>query len=264
MSQSIHYHLIDQIEDIKEVVRFQKEIWGVDNITPLPHLVAAIHNGGMIYGAYEKKQLVGFCYGFAGSRDSQKVLVSHMMAILPEFRNRQIGEKLKFLQKEWAQQNGYRKIIWTYDPLESRNAYLNLKKLGAYVRTYYSSYYGEMSDELNKGMPSDRFLVEWDVEGVTQQKDEKSVDSLSKLVDWKEEQGLLTPVMTDFQLAEDAYVIAVPTTIHAIKKSDMTIALEWRLALRAVFTRAFSAGYVATMISKNSDHSAICYYVIEK
>src|SRR3970282_1162763 len=86
---------------------------------------------------------------------------SHMLAVLPEYRDQKIGYRLKLAQREAVHEQAVRLITWTYDPLESRNANLNINRLGGIVRTYKRNHYGEMQDGLNAGLPSDRLLVEW-------------------------------------------------------------------------------------------------------
>ena len=187
-----------------------------------------------------------------------------MMAIHPEYRNKQLGEKLKFLPRDWAKDYGYKKIVWTFDPLESRNGYLNLRKLGAYLRTYYSSYYGVMSDELNKGMPSDRFLVEWEVSKENNSKENPlELNATVKLVDWLKEEKVIRPITSEMKLEKNHYAIAVPTSIHEIKKTDINVALEWRYALREAFTKALEKGYIVTDVIKEHGNHSVHFYIIK-
>ena len=163
MTDSIIYKTIEDLEEIKEVVILQSEIWSADVVSPLPQLLASIHHGGIIIGAFFENKLVGFCYGFAGFKNGEHYLISHMAGVRPQYQNYGVGYQLKLKQREWAIAYGYQKIVWTYDPLEVRNGYFNLCKLGAYSRKYYSSYYGDMQDKLNKDLPTDRLFIEWDI-----------------------------------------------------------------------------------------------------
>ncbi|MCK9910977.1 GNAT family N-acetyltransferase, partial [Microbacteriaceae bacterium K1510] len=98
----IHYRIVTGIEEIEAVVQMQIHVWGDNNVTPLAQLVASIHNGGIVIGAYEGEKLVGFCYGFPGFEHKETYLCSHMLGILPEYRDRGIGKQLKLEQRKWA------------------------------------------------------------------------------------------------------------------------------------------------------------------
>lgn len=255
------------IPQLNEVVLLQERTWGVGSVSPIPQLIATVHNGGVVIGAFDKEKLVGFCYGFSGYVNKRNILVSHMMAIDPEYRNLGIGNQLKILQKEWAEEYGYEKIVWTFDPLESRNAYLNIHKLGAYVRKYYPSYYGEMSNDLiNKGLPSDRFLVEWDITTLEDELFIKEVPATpseaEKLVDATKVDSFDQPVRLLDSIEEPYYLVAVPANIHELKKVNMGLAQEWRYILREVFTELFSKNYA--LVDMVQGRETINYYVVKK
>ncbi|WP_232695442.1 GNAT family N-acetyltransferase [Brevibacillus daliensis] len=163
MSVTIEYRILTQIEDVEMVCTLQDAIWGKGTGTSSGHIIAALHNGGIVIGAFEQHKLVGFCYGFAGYKEGEAYLCSHLLAIDPVYRDQGIGQQLKVEQRKWALAYGYKRITWTFDPLESRNAYLNICKLGGVVRTYLPSYYGELDDDINRGLPSDRLLLEWNL-----------------------------------------------------------------------------------------------------
>src|SRR5690606_18217859 len=117
--------------------------------------------GGLLIGAFIGDRAVGFQYSFAGFDGKKPYLCSHMLALLPEYRHSGLGSALKWRQAEMAREIGYDWIQWTFDPLESRNAYLNIRKLGGMVSTYWENCYGEMKDSLNAGLPTDRFRLDW-------------------------------------------------------------------------------------------------------
>lgn len=271
MSQidSITYKRIEDLENINAVVILQADIWGEDTVTPLPQLIASVHHGGIIIGAFVENRLVGFCYGFTGFTNGEVYLVSHMAAVLPEFQNAGVGYQLKIKQREWAIAYGYQKIVWTYDPLEVRNGYFNLCKLGAYSKTYIPSYYGEMQDKLNKGLPADRLLIEWDIcsnrvekaiSGVLPYKTELEYEIL--LDNDKNTEYPLT-VGGKFNSRQIGYLVAVPTNIQLLKQTKLGIAKAWRNALRSVLSEALLKGYIITGVKK-VPNSSIQYYVLEK
>lgn len=270
MKGNIKYKVVNDIEDIKQVVELQHLIWDADVVTTMPQIIAAIHNGGVVIGGYHLNNVIGFCYGFPCYKNGKIYFCSHMMGIHPEYRNLGIGNQLKFEQRAWAHSYGYKKIVWTYDPLETRNAYLNLCKLGGYVKTYIENYYGDMNDELNKGLPSDRFLVEWELDS---NKTKKAIQS--KAIEdekWKKYTSLLKWGLTEDSLAypvninlikdDTGYLIPVPKDNQEIKSKNIQLAKQWRLELRKVFQQAFSKGYVAVALKKSVE--PVHYYVLER
>ncbi|MBP3039937.1 GNAT family N-acetyltransferase [Bacillaceae bacterium Marseille-Q3522] len=264
MEQSVIIKQLQDISTLKEVEVFQRKIWGTELITPLPQLVAAIHHGGSCFAAYDQHLLVGFVYGFSGYQNKQNILVSHMMAIDPAFRNRGIGELLKRTQKKWAENYGYEKIVWTFDPLESRNAYLNLHKLGAYVRTYYNSYYGELDDGLNQGLPTDRFLVEWDIYVSEKENFLQREDTAEKIIDFSVQDQFAVPKVNSVTMEDPVYLIGVPANIQKLKKSNLQLAKEWRSAQRKIFTEAFAKGYRTVDFIAAQKEEPVSFYIIEK
>jgi predicted GNAT superfamily acetyltransferase len=268
-TDSITYKMIEDLADINEVVLLQSNIWSKDSVTPLPQLVASIHHGGILIGAFSENSLIGFCYGFAGFKNGEVYLLSHMAAVRPEYQNLGVGYQLKIKQREWAVAYGYQKIVWTFDPLEVRNGYFNLCKLGAYSRTYIPAYYGEMQDKLNKGLPTDRLLIEWDVCSSLVE------NAISGVVPYKTEHDyeiLLQPekdteypsrVEQIFNPQKEGYLVAVPTNIQLLKQLNLEVAKSWRYALRSVLSEALSSGYVITGVQK-MPNSFIQYYQLEK
>lgn len=140
----------------------QKEVWRCPEreIVPAHQMQAHHHHGGCLLGLWNDGVAVGCCYAFPGPL-GQDYLYSHFAAVAPALQGQGLGFLLKQAQAEWARERGYRRIVWTYDPLQSANARLNLGKLGAVCNRYRVDYYGELEDELNRGLPSDRLEVDW-------------------------------------------------------------------------------------------------------
>jgi predicted GNAT superfamily acetyltransferase len=270
-TNSITYKTIEDLAEINEVVSLQSDIWSQDSVSPLPQLVASIHHGGILIGAYSEKQLIGFCYGFAGYKNGEVYLLSHMAAVRLEYHNLGVGYQLKIMQREWAIAYGYQKIVWTFDPLEVRNGYFNLCKLGAYSKTYIPSYYGEMQDKLNKGLPTDRLVIEWDIRTNRVQNAISGENSYKTEQEHKYEfllqadQHTNHPILVEkkINLQNDGYLVAVPTNIQLLKKSDMEVAKAWRFAIRDVISEAVVNGFVITGVQKVAN-SSIQFYILEK
>ena len=148
------------LAEMEEVQVIEHKVWGMPPI-PTHQTLTAVKNGGIMIGAYDGDKMVGFSYGFPGFKDGKIYLCSHMLGIDAAYRSQGIGERLKWKQREIAIAKGYDRMHWTYDPLETRNGYLNLTKLNGICDTYIENCYGEMDDEFNKVLPSDRFEVHW-------------------------------------------------------------------------------------------------------
>lgn len=163
MSDSIELRHCHGIEEFRECVHLQKEVWNFSDaeLIPLRMFVVADKVGGQVMGAFDGKQMVGFALSIPGTRSGHIYLHSHMLAVRKEYRNGGLGRRLKLLQREDAMTRGIELIEWTFDPLEIKNAYLNIEKLGAIVRRYNINQYGITSSPLQGGLPSDRLIAEW-------------------------------------------------------------------------------------------------------
>lgn len=269
MHPSIQYRMITEIDQIEEVVELQIKVWGEGNVTPPAQLIATIHNGGVVIGAYEDEKLVGFCYGFPGFEHGETYLCSHMLGILDPYRDRGIGKQLKLAQRSWALAYGYQKMTWTFDPLEARNAYLNLCKLGGIVRTYIPAYYGHMGDKINKGLPADRFVLEWLLASTRVEKavaglpiDHERWSTYPRRLDWEMAGKYPTPCLGEAAADQNGYLVPVPRSIHEIKRDEIEVAQEWRFALREQFSQLFGVGYALVGMIKTDE--PVQYYVLEK
>jgi len=155
---------LTESEDLKTVVRLQREIWGFEDVDllPLRLFVVASKIGGQVYGAFDGSQMVGFCIAIPGLKAGGKsYLHSHMLGVLPNYRNAGVGRMLKLVQREDALARGVSLIEWTFDPLEIKNAFFNMERLGAIVRRFVPNQYGTTSSPLHGGLPTDRCIAEW-------------------------------------------------------------------------------------------------------
>jgi predicted GNAT superfamily acetyltransferase len=154
------YHL----DEFEAVVDLQRTIWGFADLEllPLRFLVVVSKVGGHVFGAYDGPRMIAFCFAIPGIKsDGMPYLHSHMLGVLPEYRNAAIGRRLKLRQREDAVARGIKLIEWTFDPLELKNAFLNIEKLGAIIRRYSPNQYGMTSSPLHGGLPTDRCYAEW-------------------------------------------------------------------------------------------------------
>ncbi len=242
-----------------------RDIWGASerNVVPRELLLTMQLNGGVVLGAFAPdERLVGFVFGFPGLRDGRLRICSHQLGVVPEYRGAGIGIALKQAQRDEALRLGYELISWTFDPLEARNAYINLHRLGCIARLYDRDHYGPMEDELNRGLPSDRLEAEWWL-GSTHALDadragvDRAVPLDAPVLLDTDQAGF--PVRTAVNLVGNrGALIRVPTDFQAIKQNNMDLARRWRTESRAAFEAALAAGLVA------SDCTREGWYLMER
>lgn len=259
---------LESFEDMLRVEDLQRAVWpgSERGIVPAHLLLTMAHNGGVVLGAFEGGALTGFVFGFLGTDPSSPdrvamarlKLCSHMLGVHPEREGRGLGFDLKIAQRRAVLQQGIRLITWTYDPLLSRNAHLNIRRLGAVCRTYLRNAYGEMEDELNAGLPSDRFLVDW---WVTSNRVNARLESSRPPLDLAHYLAAGVPHLNPASLGPDnlprpfpsplsaegnLLLVEIPSDFASIKSLDPGLALAWREHTRQVFETVFSAGYLVT------------------
>jgi predicted GNAT superfamily acetyltransferase len=163
VSAPIHIESFTELSQFDQCVGLEEAIWGYDPADMIPRrmFLLASRIGGQVLGAYDDDVLAGFAMALPGFRNGHSYLHSHMVGVLPQHRNRGIAKALKLAQRDDALARGIELIEWTFDPLEIKNAHLNIAKLGAIVRRYQHNFYGPSSSPLQGGLPTDRVYAEW-------------------------------------------------------------------------------------------------------
>lgn len=207
-------------------------VWISNKYSQLPRnlLQAMVKCGAYLSGAFLKNKIVGASFCFPAT-NGKLHLHSHMTAVLDEYRDHGVGYALKIDQWHWAKKNNYSEISWTFDPLVSRNAKLNLIKLGVNISSYHPNFYGDMPDVLNAGDESDRLMVNWKVIG--ENPVQRELVSISKPKD---------------------ILIQIPEDIVAIRAKDKAENLRWRYKVREQFLQAFEQGGYVAGFSTNSEY----------
>jgi predicted GNAT superfamily acetyltransferase len=151
------------LEEFAACVQLQVDVWGYGDRDVIPRrvFVVAKRIGGQVIGAFDEGKLVGFAMALPGISQGQPYLHSHMLAVNPDYRNRGIGRRLKLFQREEALARDIKRMEWTFDPLEIKNAFLNIARLGTIVRRYEPNFYGVSSSRLHGEVPTDRLIAEW-------------------------------------------------------------------------------------------------------
>ncbi len=162
---TIRIEKLTTLEQFERCVELQLAVWQYDaaDLIPKRMFLLAQKIGGQVFGAVDEAtgEIVAFAMGLAGYRDGTPYLHSHMLAVLPEYRNHGIGRRLKLAQRDDAIARGIELMEWTFDPLEIKNAHLNIARLGAICRRYAGNFYGASSSPLQGGLPTDRLYAEW-------------------------------------------------------------------------------------------------------
>ena len=163
VAADIHIGSLQELDQFDRCVELQLAVWGYSDgdLVPRRMFLLAQRIGGQVMGAFVDGVIVGFAMALPGYRDGHAYLHSHMLAVLPEFRNLGLGRQLKLAQRVDALARGFDLMEWTFDPLEIKNAYLNIARLGAISRRYKADFYGPSSSPLQGGLPTDRLYAEW-------------------------------------------------------------------------------------------------------
>ncbi len=265
MTSTIDIRVLNSNEEMRQMYQLEEFIWQGEGGIPVHQTITAIRNGGLAIGAYCDGQLVGFSYSFAGFKDGKIYLCSHNMGIHPEYRDKGIGASLKNRQKTEAARMGYDMLTWTYDPLETRNGYLNLSKLRAVCSTYIENCYGEFDDGLNAGLPTDRFKVEWWVNSRhVNERLQTSIEDDVFYIPWKETVSGPTLAINGEIPDAKQVMVPVPAAFQTIKQDDMKFALDWRLKTRAVFQELFQKGYAAVSLERSGEGPVHHYVFIKR
>ncbi len=153
----------EALAEMQACFALQKEVWKFADadLVPVRMFVVASKIGGHVIGAFEERELIGFALAIPGMRNGHCYLHSHMLAVRQQYRNGGLGRRMKLYQREDALARGFELMEWTFDPLEIKNAYLNIEKLGAIARRYNVNQYGITSSPLQGGLPTDRLVAEW-------------------------------------------------------------------------------------------------------
>lgn len=238
------------LEEVTACVALQKAVWNFTDaeLMPLRLFIVAEKIGGQVIGAFDREKLVAFALSVPGARAGHSYLHSQMLAVSAEYRNAGLGRRIKFFQREDALARGFELIEWTFDPLEIKNAYLNVEKLGAIARRYTVNQYGFTSSPLQGGLPSDRLVAEWWLKS-------KRVESLlssnrndgeSARTAWGQPPTAVQPIEARLNLGrrsrDDLKAISVPAEIYGWKASPGTrhLAQEVQEKNRREFLEAFS------------------------
>jgi predicted GNAT superfamily acetyltransferase len=218
---------ISALEELQACVQLQRDTWGSNfsELVPAALLRVAQKVGGITAGAFDPQdRLAGFVFGLTGVEARTPVHWSDMLAVRSDLRSQGLGEALKRYQRELLLARGIRRMYWTFDPLESRNAHLNFHRLGAVTREYRRDYYGDTDSPLHEGIGTDRLVALWELDS----------------------ERVAAHLAGRTQYAPDAVRVTIPKDIQVLKAADPQRAREWRLRTRTELEDYFGQGYWIT------------------
>ncbi len=231
---AIEIRVCHSLEDCEACVAMEKAVWQTDDVELVPSALLRVvaETGGQVLGAFDGARMIGFTFAIVGCHTvvgrAEPFLHSHMTAVLREYENQGIGRRLKFFQRQDALARGIRLVRWTFDPFQLKNAWFNVMRLGAVLRSYLPNFYGITSSPLHGGIPTDRLVAEW-------QLDSQRVRAAAE--------GRLPPVP-----GPEAVRISLPNDIATTAKTDPAAAVRIQDTMRPQFLRHFGAGYAVTAI----------------
>jgi len=241
-SAQIQVRPCHSLEEFQVCVGLQKLVWaGADiDVVPLPLFVVAAETGGQVLGAFsgaaEPKHMVGFTIALAGVRGGQAYLHSHMTAVLEGYRDRGVGRQLKLYQRQEALARGIELVEWTFDPLEIKNAYFNLMRLGAIARRLLPNCYGITTSPLHAEMPTDRLMAEW---WLRSPRVEEAV-------------GARHAAPLQPNAVASVVRIHVPADMDEMRQTDRVRALRVQTEIREQFQSWFARSYAATGLQRTA------------
>jgi predicted GNAT superfamily acetyltransferase len=218
---------VTELGELEKCVQLQREAWGLADIEVIPVRMFITQNrvGGLVLGAFENETLVGFLNAMPAVRDGKPYWYSQMLAVKNIYRNRGIGSDLKLAQRDHARSRGIHLIEWTFDPLESKNAYLNIAKLGVIVRRYYVNLYGATASQMQQGLESDRLIAEW----------------------WVDKPRV--------HIEGEIRRVSIPADIQGLKRQNVTSAQDVQLRVREQFLKNFQNDYFVAGFERKDEQS---------
>jgi predicted GNAT superfamily acetyltransferase len=218
---------LTEITEFERCVQLQREIWGMADVDLIPARAYVIqsHIGGLVLGAFDADRLIGFVNATPGIRNGMTYWHSLTLAVARDQWKRGTGSRLKLAQRDQARQRGIPLIQWTFDPLQSMNAYFNIQKLGVILRQYYVNLYGRMTSKLNEGLDTDRVIAEW----------------------WIDRQRP--------SLEGDIRRIYIPADIQALKRQSLKSAQDVQRRVREQFLQNIQDDYFVAGFERNDEWS---------
>ena len=261
-------------QDYEACIALQEATWGTgfSERVPMALMIVSQRLGGVAAGAFEEDgSLAGFIFGLSGIENGSPVHWSDMLAVRNDCRGRGLGIRLKSYQRDLVLENGIRRMYWTFDPLESQNAYINLARLGIVAREYVENMYGQTDSPLHRGIGTDRFVALWQLDAprverrLAEEESPPVIDELTevpRVLDCTpaSPSGWPEPETREASRA-DQLLAAIPSNIQALKAATPELAARWREATRSVLQSYLSNGYEVCELIRGA---RVSYYLLRR
>jgi predicted GNAT superfamily acetyltransferase len=260
--------LLRNIEEYRQCEIVQTHVWGAPGVTR-EALTAAQKYGGALIGTLIEGKVVGFIFAFLAQYHGRLIHWSHMMAVEAKYRDQGLGFKMKLVHRQIARERGLKSICWTFDPLQSRNARLNISRLGALAEEYVPDCYGRFPSLLEKGLPSDRWVANWRISTARVEKrlggKTPAFDAaLPRVNDTRfNAQGFPQNRALRLDLTPRRLLVEIPAQTDAMRSQAIPLAHRWRLEARRIFQHYLSVGYrVEDFFPPQPATEGRCFYLL--
>ena len=273
------------VDEMSQLETVQRTLWPDDaqRVLPVPWMLAIARNGGLVLGAFDGERAVGFLVGFlgtdqpAGARPAMADLkhVSAQIGVLPSYQGQGVGFRLKLAQRDFVARQGVRLVTWTFDPLDSRHAYFNMRKLGAVTRRYLRDY-----DPAQGDAPADRIGAEW---WVNSRRVERRLSGERAGLTLNYYASARVPILNPTTPGRDGFarpanvvagvesldhvvvLVEIPHNFPALRAADPALAGAWRHHVREVLEPVLAAGYISTdFVYENVEGRLRSFYVLSQ
>jgi predicted GNAT superfamily acetyltransferase len=273
MGEHITIRRARSIADYRACQQAQKRAWGIAEdgyLIPVATMVGANLHGGLVLGAFlASGEAVAMSFAFLGKIESGLCLYSQLTGVVPEYQSHGLGLGIKRFQGQVAHSEGIERIAWAFDPIQAGNAHFNLSRVGAHATRYIENMYGQRTDRVNAGVPSDRLIAEWEVAaGPPAPPSFESVRQLPRVIELNEGTGggvVPIGVRRISRHDEPRLLLEIPTDITALRSEDPALAEAWRSLVGQAFQHAFEQSYRAVHFVR--DYPSVLrrgFYVLER
>lgn len=277
--EGFRFRRLEKPEEFRQVEEVERAVWGAESdgpTLPVPLLRALQDNGGLVLGAFADIYLAGFAVSMLGWDGVTLYHYSHLTAVRPEYQNHHLGFQLKSFQRDEVLKLGLPEIRWAFDPLQSRGAWLNVRRLGAKPDRYFPHYYGQLADAINQGVETDRIRAVWSIASPSVEarlagrypspaEDRHRWETSSAIVETEPgESGIRVPNAVGEPTGASAH-LEIPFDLALVRQHEPKALRRWRHATRDAFRAASDLGYVVDDFSVvSTEHERRSFYFLSR
>jgi len=267
----VEIRLLKSHAEYRQCERIQMDVWG--NLGVGSEVLGVTQKyAGVVIGALVDRKVAGFIYAFLARCHGRLIHWSHMMAVAPGYRDQGLGFRMKLAHRKQALARGIKSICWTYDPLQSRNASLNIHRLGARAEEYIRDCYGHFPSVIEKGLPSDRLVVNWRIASAQVERRMREGPPVLQALDWRRVNetragtgGFLENRRIHLRLHDSRLLVEIPPNTDVMREQALSLARRWRRETRQIFERYFHAGYtIRDFLPPAFETEGRCYYLLHR